>query len=42
MTEICDCGRDEGVIHTTDNGGMCAECFNEKYGEKFDGKSNKM
>ena len=38
MTERCDCGRDEATIQTTDDGGMCAQCFDEKYEEKFNGE----
>lgn len=38
MNELCDCGREEITIQTTDDGEMCDKCFNEKYGKE----KNKM
>jgi len=34
MNELCDCGRKLATIQTTDDGGMCSKCFEEKYGKR--------
>ncbi len=39
MRELCDCGKEESEIATTDDGDMCGRCFGKRYSSNAEKES---